>query len=346
MSTLSEKELLSFIKGGNVSSLFLLYGPDEYSKEICLRRITKAFSDGNEPLLFDGQALNMQRLHEECSSVSFFSEQKCILVRNPSVESYNAEQGDTLYSIISQKPDSTYLIFVSKSQEINLKKSAKWAKFVKFIDQNGIVVECREKSDQDVVSMIINTAKRQGCSIEPSLAYDFARRCNNDMLLIENDLVKLCAFASEKCDGVITSDAIEHLTARQLDYKAFEIIRQIINRRADNAISILDSLFLQQVDAIAINSALSMSFLDIYRVKTMREFGHSTDELKESYDYKGKDYRLRGAGYDAPKCSLAFLKKAITILADADIALKSTKDDKKTVMERALVDILAANTVR
>jgi len=343
LSRLSEKELISFIKGGNTASLFLLYGPDEYSKEICLRRILKAFSPDNKPILFDGQALNFQNLHEECVSVSFFAEQKCVCVRNPLIDSYSAEQGQTLYSIISQKPESTTLIFIVKSQEVNAKKSSKWAKFIKLVEDEGIVVECLEKSDNDVVSMIINTAKKQGCSIDNVLAQDFARRCNNDMLLIENDLVKLCAFAAEKNSGVITADAVEHLTARQLDYKAYEITRQIINRRSDTALSILDSLFLQQVAAIAVNSALSSSFIDMYRVKTMQKYNHSINDLKEAYDYKGKDYKLRGAGYDAPKCSIEFLKKAINILSDTDIKLKSTKDDKKIVMERALLSLLAAN---
>ena len=340
MSKMSEKELISFIRAGSSASLFLLYGPDEYSKNICYKRIIKSFCPSGEPILMDGQALDMQRLHEECCSVSFFCEEKCICVRNPALESFSQGQVETLYSIIEQKPESTVLIFIVKSQEINLRTSSKWAKFVKAIEGAGIVIECAEKSQNDVISMITNTAKKQGCSISPELAANFAERCLNDMLLIENDLVKLCAFASEKNNGVITLDAIENLTARQLDYKAFEIVRQLINKKGEAAINILDSLFLQQVDAIAINSALASSFLDIYRVKTMQAYNHSNAELSNEYDYKGKDYKLRGAGYDAPKCSLNFLKNAIKCLSKADIVLKSTKDDKKTVMEKALLSII------
>jgi len=340
---LSEKELISFIKGGNSASLFLLYGPDEYSKNICYRRIIKAVSPQAEPILFDGQALDFQKLHEECVSVSFFSEDKCVCVRNPDIERFSTQQGEILYSIVSQKPDSTALVFIVKSHEVNTRSSAKWAKFVKTIEESGIVVECAEKSQNDVISMITSTAKKHGCSIEPSLAADFADRCLNDMLLIENDLVKLCAFALEKSDGVITLDAIEHLTARQLDYKAYEIVKQLINKQTNKALYILDSLFLQQVEAIAINSALASSFLDIYRVKMMQKYNHSVSELKDSFNYKGKDYKLRGAGYDAPKCSLGFLKNAISLLSQADVTLKSTKDDKKTVMERTLVAITGYN---
>ena len=340
MPRMNEKEFLSALKGEMTSSLFLFYGADEYSKNICFRRLVKAVSPNAEPSFFDGQALDLKALQEECCSVSFFSEDKCVWVRNPAIDSFSPSQLEALYTIISQKPESTSLIFMIKSQEINTRTSTKWAKFIKAIEDDGIVVECAEKTQNDVVSMIINTAKKNGCSIDRLLAEDLAARCLNDMLLLENDLVKLCAFAADKTQGVITADAIEHLTARQLDYKAYEIIKHIINRKPQTALHILDSLFLQQVDAIAINSALASSFLDIYRVKMMQQYNHSVKELSDSFDYKGKDFKLRGAGYDAPKCTPEFLKNAILCLSDADIALKSTKDDKKIVMEKALLKII------
>ncbi|MEE1279666.1 MAG: DNA polymerase III subunit delta [Oscillospiraceae bacterium] len=340
MPRMNEKEFLSALKQQLNSSLFLFYGADEYSKNVCFRRLIKSASPDGEPTFFDGQALDLKRLSEECQSVSFFSDEKCVWVRNPSIESFSPSQLESLYTIISEKPDSTCLIFVIKSQEINTRTSAKWRKFIETIESGGIVVECNEKSQSDVISMIINTAKKSGCTIERSIAENLADRALNDMLVLENDLVKLCAFALEKCDGIITADAVEHLTARQLDYKAYEIIKHIINLRPQTALHILDSLFLQQVDAISINSALSSSFLDIYRVKKMQQYNHSVSELSASFDYKGKDFKLRGAGYDAPKCTPEFLKNAILCLAETDIKLKSTKHDKKTLMERALIKII------
>ena len=346
MSTMNEKELISFLKEQNSASLFFLYGADEYSKNICYNKIIKAFSDGCEPIIMDGQALDLQKLQEECFSVSFFSENKCICVRNPTLDSFSQSQVESLYTIISEKPESTLLIFIVKSQDINVKKMPKWAKFIDTINKSGIVVNCEIKSQSQVVSMIVSTAKKQGCTIDKALAADFADRCLNDMLLIENDLVKLCAFAAEKTDGVITADAIEHLSAKSLDFKTYEITRQLINKNIKNAIDILDSLFLQQVDAIAINSSLSASFLDIYRVKMMQCYNHSTQELHAAFDYKGKDYKIRSAGYDANKCSLEFIKNAILCLSNADVMLKSTKDNKKTLMEKTLIEIMLYDKIQ
>ena len=336
---MTEKEFLSALKMQIPSSLFLLYGADEYSKNICYNKLVKAIGC-IEVSLLDGQALDLQKLHEECNSVSFFETEKCICVRNPMVESLNPSQLQALYTIISDKPQSTYLIFIVKAQKINTYTDKKWAKLISEIEKRGTVIECLEKNTSDVVSMIISTAKKSGCTIDKSLAIELSNRCLNDMLLLEKELIKLTAYANEKCDGIITADAIEHLTARQLDYKTYEIVKYIIAKNTKMALSILNSLFLQQIDSIAINTSISASFLDIYRVKIVQQYNHPIAELSKYFDYKGKDYKLRGAGYDAQKCSLDFFKNAILQLSEADILLKSTKDNKQTVLEKAIIKII------
>lgn len=345
MPQMTEKEFISGLKTGTDYSVFLFYGEDEYSKNICYRKLIKTVSSNSEPTFFDGQDLDITRLGEECNSVSFFCEDKCVLVRNPAIESFSAEILGLIDEVLAGKPDSTFLIFMVKGQAINTRTDKKWAKFIDKINKLGVVIECKEKGKNDVVSMIMNTAKKSGCTIERPLAENLADRCLNDMLILENDLVKLCAFAVEKSGGIITQDAIDNLTAQGLDFKTYEITKHIISKNAKTALHILNSLFLQQIDAIAINSALSSAFLDIYRVKMMQQYNHSQSEISANFDYKGKDFKLKIAGYDANKCSLEFLKNAITVLASADIILKSTKDDKKLVVEKAILNIIVGKAV-
>lgn len=337
----NEKEFLSNIKQGIPASLFVFFGPDEYSKEICVNKLISAVSPDSSPILFDGQALDMQKLHEECCSVSFFSEDKCVVLRNPMIDSYSPAQKETFDEIISQKPDTTHLIIVLKSIDVDLKKSSKWANFIKKAESLGVVVECAEKTQSDAVSMILNIARKNNCTIDRELAKTLAERSLNDMLVIDNSLVKLCAYASQKTNGVITYDAIDNLTVRQLDHKAFELVKQLIYNNTQKALEILGSLFNQQVDAVAICAAISSSFVDIYRVKLMQENNHTNDDLLKNFDYKGKEYKLKVAGYDCAKCTLDFVKNAILILNKTDLLLKSTKDNKKILLEKALINIIS-----
>lgn len=341
LANLKEKEFMSLLKEGSVPSLCLLYGADEYSKEICHRRYLKSIKTEDKPTSLDGGSLDISVFQNEVCSASFFSEDKMISVRNPNIENMSQGDLDSLYSILKQKPNSTYLVFIVKAQNINVKKSSKWAKFIKTISDNGVVVECLEKNENDAVSMIMSYVKKNGCTIDKELARNLAERSLNDMLIVEGNLVKLCAFAAEKSNGIITVDAIDNLTSRQLDFKAYEIAKQILKRNISSATEILNSLFLQQIDAISINSALSSSFLDIYRVKTMQQYNHPTSALNDFSEYKGKGYRITGAGYDANKCSLEFLKTALLYLSQTDILLKSTKDDKKILMEKTLFKIFS-----
>jgi len=342
----NEKEFLSNIKQGISASLFVFFGPDEYSKEICVNKLISAISPYSSPILFDGQALDMQRLHEECCSVSFFSEDKCVVLRNPTIDSYSPTQKETFDEIISQKPDTTCLIIVLKSLEIDLKKSSKWANFIKKVESLGVVIECAEKTQSDAVNMILNVVRKNNCTIDRELAKTIAERSLNDMLAIDNNLVKLCAYASQKNNGVITYDAVDNLTVRQLDHKAFELVKQLIYNNAQKALEILGSLFNQQVDAVSICAAISSSFVDIYRVKLMQENNHSNDDLIKNFDYKGKEYKLKIAGYDSVKCSLDFVKNAILVLSEADLLLKSTKDNKKICLKKLLLILFPARKIR
>ena len=73
----------------------------------------------------------------------------------------------------------------------------------------------------------------------------------------------------------------------------------------------------------------------------MQQYNHPTSALNDFSEYKGKGYRITGAGYDANKCSLEFLKTALLYLSQTDILLKSTKDDKKILMEKTLFKIFS-----
>lgn len=340
MATINEREFLTKIRQNEQIGLCFLYGPDDYSKEICLNKLLKSVNPSTDIKIFNGSEMKLVELQNECCSVSFFSSEKCVVVKNPPIDSFSSEQTKQLNEIINTKPESCLLCFISTSTDINTRSSSKWANFIKKIDKDGIVVTCLEKSRANVISMIESTVKKRGCSISSSLAGEICDRCLNDMVLINSELEKLCSYALSKNSGDITLDAVEALTAQQLDYKAFEIIKHILSKKSDMALKVVNSLFLEQVDAVAINAAVASSFVDIYRVKLMAKHNHSNSELSAEYDYKGKDYKLRNAGYDANKCSLSFVKNAILQLTDADVKLKSSKQDKKSIIEEAIINII------
>ncbi len=339
MSGMNEKAFFSALKAKAPASLYLFYGEDEYTKELCLCHLLKVLNLPQEPTVLDGQSMELAQLQEACCFTGFFSEDKCVIVRSPAIDSMNAEASRDFYKILSEKPASTVLVLFSRYQEINPKKSTKWSKLLQFAEQNGMVVLCGEKSRAEAVSMIVRTAKGAGCNIEPLIAEELAERCLYNFQTQACELQKLCAYALEKNSGVITMDAVEHLTARQLDFSAFEIIRHLLANKLSAALRVLDAVLLQQAEPVMVCGALTASFLDIYRVKIIQASGRQPQLLQGSFGYKANDFKLRRAGYDAPKCSLRFVKNALQVLSRLDLALKSRRDDKRLLLERALVEI-------
>ena len=85
---------------------------------------------------------------------------------------------------------------------------------------------------------------------------------------------------------------------------------------------------------------LNMTFIDLYRAKTAMLSGKTAQDVRERYNYRGKEFRMKNAFRDAAKYSVKTLRECLEILSEADIKLKTTKNDGRIVVEQVLASIL------
>lgn len=52
------------------------------------------------------------------------------------------------------------------------------------------------------------------------------------------------------------------------------------------------------------------------------------------FQYRGKEFRLRNAARDASRLSIDVLRRSLDTLAQADLRLKSSRTDKRVVLEQ------------
>ena len=62
----------------------------------------------------------------------------------------------------------------------------------------------------------------------------------------------------------------------------------------------LDALFYQREEPVAIVGALATSYVDMVRVRAALEHGGSYGDAAQYGDYKGKDFRLKKAQQNVP----------------------------------------------
>lgn len=92
---------------------------------------------------------------------------------------------------------------------------------------------------------------------------------------------------------------------------------------------------------MAVLGVLISAYADLYRVKVADAAGEPAESLAADFAYKGREFRLRNAARDAARLSLPGpCGNAWTCWAEADMRLKSSRMDKRTVLEQAVAALI------
>ena len=156
-------------------------------------------------------------------------------------------------------------------------------------------------------------------------------------MTLQNELDKLCAFVEH---GEITAEHIEMLTTKNLEAKVFKLADFVASGNSDQAYKQLDLLFYQREEPIAVLAVLSGAYVDMYRVRVAIESGEQSSVLEKYFDYGKKAFRLKNAERDGKRLTTTALRKSLDAIVDTDYRMKSTRADKRVLMETLISKLL------
>lgn len=340
-----EEELKKQIKSGDFARIYVLYGDESYLKQyyaelIASKTVEKDFKDFNLHIL-DGTKTDINTLLDCVLSFPMMGGFTCTVVTDYPLMSLVGDKGKIngdFDTVISQLPETTVLVFKVDS-EVD-QKNAKWTKLLKYIDSNGgVCAELCKRTSSQLVKLITDSAKRKGCEISREDAYYMLDAVGDDMSTLRNELDKVCAYKKE---GTVTRADIDAVAVTSVEAKVFSLSRYIVSGDADNALLTLSNLFKLREEPVAVLGVLSKAYVDMYRVKAIKEKGIPAEKLSEYFpaSYRGRSFIITNAARDGAKYSLSSLKNALSMLFDADRRLKSTNEDQKAVLEELVLRLL------
>ncbi|MBO4341580.1 MAG: DNA polymerase III subunit delta [Clostridia bacterium] len=339
MPVLTESALNEKIKN-DPGGAFILYGAESYLVKVYTEKLMRAAVDKDleefNLRVFDGENTELSSVYDEVTAFSFTGGRKCVVVRDYPVDDANDADFKNIEMILQDNPEENCLIFSYTS----LAPAKKMKDLLKLFDKYGYKVEFGAKQDSDIVRILENGAKKRGKTFEKGVAFNMLNTVGSNLNLLLNELEKLCAYSGD----TITNTDVEAVCTKSLEASVFEMTDFILTGKIDSALSILADLFAKRESEVMILSALISKYVDMYRAKVMRGENIPYDSLGDYYkDYKGKSaYRLKKSGESAQRFSLAHIKTCLDILAGADLALKSTSADGRTVLETTLVKLWKA----
>lgn len=344
MPFVNDSQLAKSIRSGEISSLYYFYGKDvstleAYTKKLVSKLVKKEQEDLNLNI-FNGENLNLSELSDVCDALPMFADRVVVTINDLNAEDFKADDIKFLLDILSNLSDTTTVIIYATGIDVyNGKKSlvGKNKKLCDLASKVGYACEFSYKRASELVKPITAKVMKQGSSISKKAAEYLANQCLCNMLLINNEIDKLCDYAM---GDEITNQTIDLLVSKQIDTNAFALARAVTQFNGKLAIELLSELYDQRSEGIAILGAISMAFTDLYRARIAINEGVSQADVIKDFSYRGRAFAVRNAFRDCSSVSVSRLHKCIEILGDADIKLKSSRADSRLVLETAITKML------
>lgn len=339
MPELTEKEWKSRLSAGTLDRVYVLYGEEKFLVRKAALQIADKAAGTVLPEFNKNEFTNdtaIDTIADAVEALPVMAEHKCVLVSDYNIEEKDQTEQDKLSELLSDLPDSTSLVFWYPTLGFDGKK-AKWKKFLKEAEKTGCTLCCGRRETGDLKKLLMKEAEKAGCVLSGELAGLVVEYAGQDMVLLQNELKKLCAFAGS---GEITRDMVEALVSKTTETTVFLMANALIAGNHEKAYRLMDTLFYQNEEPVAILGALSSSYVDMYRVRAALQSGLSSTAPTEYGEYKGREFRLRNAERNAKGLDTPQLQKSLEALLEADLKLKGSKLPARIVMDEVIAKLL------
>lgn len=336
---IGEVELKAQIRSGEFCNAYLIYGEEEYLKEFYLGQLKKktinpSFESFNLHQ-YEGNDVSIDDVIKDAQMFPMMNEYNLVIVRDYKLEKSKSDI-KLIEEYLSDPPETTILIFIYSAITPDI-KSASFKNIMSAFDKSGAVVNLEKRSESDVAKLLVNGAKKRGSNLSIDNAKYLITVSGNDMKILLNELDKLSGFCM---NSEITRDIIDNMATKCLQARVYDLSKAVVSGNADNAYSVLDTLFSMKEDPILMTAVIGGVYVDMYRVKCAKAAGYSFDDVAAHYNYKGREFALRNASRDCARLSENQLRSSLDAIIDTDIRLKSTAVDKKLLLEELVVKLI------
>ena len=307
MPNITEADLKKHIRSREFSSVYLIYGAEQmyvrnYTDKLVNSIAGKAPSDFNFHR-FAGE-VDLTELAAATQVVPFMSEYNLVLVSDAFFDMMTKTELDTFLEICANPADGTVLVI---SMPSNTPKDKTLSAIVKSVGKKGDVCEFKKPNAMTVEKFIAKWANANGKLISRAAANKLVSLCGDDLTRLKNEVDKICSYSGG--EEVSLED-------------------------------VLDLLFYQKEEPIAMLYTLSNAYIDAYRVRVAAECGVMNSELAKDFGYGKRTFVLDRVKRSTNRVSTEALRKSLDLLMDADLKFKSVRLNDRLYLEQLIAQLL------
>ncbi len=322
------------IKNKQFAPVYLLYGEEDYllqeTRQLLIKHVVNEDElDFNFSVhdLSDGASL--EAAVEDAESFPFMGERRLVFIDHPvflTAEKKKDGQESTaaLEKYISSPAPYTVLVLYIPVAKLDERK-----KITKALKKSGVVIEAKNLSEHDLKGWIQSRASASHVKIEDDALEKLVSLTGANLFMLSAEIEKLALFSRD--EGVISLKTVLTLTPKSVEQNVFDLIEYAVGGKIDQALDLYHDLLKQKEEPLKILALLAGQFRLIYQVKSMTEKGFSQQQVASRL--KVHPYRVKLAQNHARFFTYDQLAQIIQLLAQSDLALKTSSGRKEMVLE-------------
>lgn len=325
------KTLENHIKNKTFSNIYVIFGEEEYLKNIYEKKLISNIIDENFKMMnfdiFEGKNVNISNIIDACDTIPFMSDYRIVILKNTGLI-YDGKKDDTikLENYLHTLPKTTILIFIEE-------KIDKKLKIFKTISNMGTFHKIDILSENELVNWILNIFKDNNKNISAKEAIYIIRNIGFNMEILLNEINKLISFKGSSTK--ITINDIDNICTKSIESKIFDLINFMSNKDMDNAIKIYKNLIINKTSPFVILNMISRQFRIILQTKYLYNKNYSINNIVSELELR--DFIVKEAIKQSKNFSIKILLQAINECLEIDNNIKTGKIIDEIAIELLII---------
>ena len=316
--------------------IYVLYGEESFLLGQKLKDIKKEYSISEEMMnlsTYDALNTSLKEMIEDCNTPSFLSEYKMVVIKNPyflttqKVSAHLDKDTTLLENYVASPNPSTILVIYHDVKNFDERK-----KVVKLLKKETTFVIMEKATHLQLKSSVRAAIKKRGAMIDDPALEFMLGRLPNDLLIISNEVEKLCLYSSN-----ITIEDINQIVTKPLEENAFELVGAIMKKNQQKAIEIYKDLMVNNEEPIKLIVLIAGQLRLLMQVKSLDRKGYNDQEIGKLLGVN--PFRLKYIRPDASKYDIHDLASRLNDLAMLDSQIKKGEVSKNMGLELFLMNI-------
>lgn len=310
-------------------AIYVFQSQNEYLLHHNVEAKIKEFGvDPFNTMRYDLLETKSEDILEDMQTISFFFEQKVIVIKNIQVLDKENEDNFKRWVSYFEKPNPDVYVIIELLEAL-----PKTSRTQDLLMKYALIEKIKDMDKDEYPPFVKNMFKKFSYTISDEAISSLLERTNYDFILLSQEAEKLMLFSYDSKE--IQEKDVILLVSRNLEENIFELTNALLSKDQAKTIEIFYDLVARNEDPLRILNFIVNKVRELIHTKLLIEKGYRQDEVAEHFNIKsGRAYYLLK---NAKQVDFNLLESHLKKLSKLDYDIKSGKIDKKLGLELYLL---------